>query len=261
MNTINRVRTGLTAIVILVASLVWTHAGVSAEAPTPIRNVVLVHGAFVDGSGWRPVYDILIRDGYAVSVVQQPLTSLADDVAATRRIVDAQDGACVLVGHSYGGAVITEAGADPHVAALVYIAAHAPDEGETETGNGKRYPALGRDAMTKTADGFIYLDPSRFHAEFAADLPAAEAAFESRAQVLTAAAVFATPITHPAWRLKPSWYMVAKSDHIINPDLERMYAERAASHTVEIEGASHSVYRSHPEDVAALIERAARHAP
>jgi pimeloyl-ACP methyl ester carboxylesterase len=226
----------------------------------PVKNVVLVHGAFVDGSGWRPVYDILVRDGYTVSIVQQPLTGLKDDVAATRRILERQNGPCILVGHSYGGAIITEAGVDPHVAALVYIAAHAPDEGETETGNGAKYPAAGRDAIQKTSDGYTYLDPSRYHADFAADVPADEAAFESRAQTFTAAAVFSAPITNPAWKLKPSWYMVARSDRIINPDLERMYAARARSHTVEIEGASHSVYRSHPKEVAALIEQAALHA-
>lgn len=225
-----------------------------------MKNVVLVHGAFVDGSGWRPVYDILARDGYKVSVVQQPLTGLDNDVAATNRVLARQDGPCVLVGHSYGGAIITEAGADPSVAALVYIAAHAPDEGETETGNGKRYPAAGRDAIQKTSDGYTYLDPTRYHADFAADLPSDEASFEARSQMFTAAAVFTTPISNPAWKLKPSWYMVAKSDRIISPDLERMYAARAHSHTVEIDGASHSVYRSHPKDVAALIEQAAQHA-
>lgn len=225
-----------------------------------MKNVVLVHGAFVDGSGWRPVYDILARDGYKVSVVQQPLTGLDNDVAATNRVLARQDGPCVLVGHSYGGAIITEAGADPRVAALVYIAAHAPDEGETETGNGKRYPAAGRDAIQKTSDGYTYLDPTRYHADFAADLPSDEASFEARSQMFTAAAVFTTPISNPAWKLKPSWYMVAKSDRIISPDLERMYAARAHSHTVEIDGASHSVYRSHPKEVAALIEQAAQHA-
>ena len=235
-------------------------AAASAASADPVKNIVLVHGAFVDGSGWRPVYDILVRHGYKVTVVQQPLTGLADDVAATKRILDQQDGPSILVGHSYGGAIITEAGVDPHVAALVYIAAHAPDEGETETGNGKQYPAAGRDAIKKTPDGFTYLDPARYHAEFAADLSADEAAFEAVSQMLTAAAVFTTPITNPAWKLKPSWYMVAKSDRIISPDLERMYAARARSQTVEIAGASHSVYRSHPKQVAALIEQAAQHA-
>jgi len=147
------------------------------------------------------------------------------------------------------------------VAGLVYIAAHAPDQGETETGNGTRYPAAGRDAIQKTPDGYTFIDPGRYHAEFAADLPAVEAQFEARAQMFTAAAVFSTPITNPAWRLKPSWYMVAQSDRIISPDLERMYASRAHSQKVEIPGASHSVYRSHPREVAALIEEAARNAP
>ena len=234
--------------------------GDAQEQQSMVKNIVLVHGAFVDGSGWRPVYDILIRDGYNVSVVQQPLTGLKDDVAAAQRILERQDGPSILVAHSYGGAIITEAGVDPHVAALVYIAAHAPDEGETETGNGKRYPAVGRDAIQKTPDGYTYLDPGRYHADFAADLPTDEAAFEARSQVFTAATVFTTPITNPAWKLKPSWYMIAKSDRIISPDLERMYAARAHSHTVEIADASHSVYRSHPKEVAALIEQAAQHA-
>jgi pimeloyl-ACP methyl ester carboxylesterase len=240
-------------------SLLCAAASTASAAP-PVKNIVLVHGAFVDGSGWRPVYDILVRDGYNVSVVQQPLTGLDDDVAATKRILRRQNGPCILVAHSYGGAIITEAGVDPQVAALVYIAAHAPDEGETETGNGKRYPAAGRDAIQKTPDGYAYLDPARYHADFAADLPADEAAFEARSQVFTAAKVFSTPITNPAWKLKPSWYMVAKADRIISPDLERMYAARAHSHAVEIGGASHSVYRSHPKEVAALIEQAALHA-
>jgi pimeloyl-ACP methyl ester carboxylesterase len=195
-----------------------------------------------------------------VSVVQQPLIGLEADVAATKRILDRLDGPCVLVAHSYGGAIITQAGADPRVLGLVYIAAHALDEGETETENGKRYPAAGRDAFQKTPDGYTYLDPDRYHAEFGADLPADEAAFEALSQFFTAATVFSTPATNPAWKLKPSWYMVAQSDRIISPDLERMYAARAHSHTVEIEGASHSVYRSHPKEVAALIEQAAQHA-
>ena len=231
-----------------------------AASAAPVMNIVLVHGAFANSSGWRPVYDILVRDGYNVSMVQHPLTGLDDDVAATRRILQQQNGPCILVGHSYGGAIITEAGVDPQVVALVYIAAHAPDEGETESGNAKRYPALGRDAIQKTPDGYTYLDLSRYHSDFAADLPATEAAFEARAQGFTAAKVFTTPITNPAWKLKPSWYMVAKADRIISPELERMYAARARSHTVEVSGASHSVYRSHPKEVAALIEQAAQHA-
>jgi pimeloyl-ACP methyl ester carboxylesterase len=238
--------------------LIFMLGSAATAAPAPVKNVVLVHGAFVDGSGWKPVYEILKRDGYNVSIVQPPMTSLDDDVAATRRILERQDGPCILVGHSYGGAIITAAGNEANVAGLVYVAAHALDEGETETENGKRYPAAGRDAITKTPDGFTYIDPSRFGKEFAADLPAAEAEFEAVSQVFTAAKVFATPLTNPAWKQKPSWYMVAKSDRIISPDLERMYAARAHSHVVEVAGASHSVYRSHPKEVAALIEEAAR---
>jgi pimeloyl-ACP methyl ester carboxylesterase len=225
----------------------------------PIKNIVLVHGAFVDGSGWRPVYDILIKDGYNVSLVQEPLTSFTEDVAATKRILARQDGPCVLVGHSYGGAIITEAGNDPHVTALVYIAAHALDVGETEAANGKKFPNSTK-AVIKTPDGFLFLNPSDFYADFAADLPRDEAEFEAHAQMPTSAQVFTALIADPAWKTKPSWYMVAKADRIINPDLERLYAKRAHSHTVEIDGASHSVYESRPKEVAALIEQAAQHA-
>ena len=241
-----------------VAGVLLAGTRTSAQA-APIKNIVLVHGAFVDGSGWRSVYDILVKDGYHVTLVQQPLIGLEEDTVATKRILDRLDGPCVLVGHSYGGAIITEAGADPKVAALVYIAAHAPDEGETEAGNGKKFPNSIR-PVVKTPDGFLFLDPANFPEDFAADLPRAQAEFLAHSQMPTAAKVFTTPITNPAWKLKPSWYMVAKSDKTINPDLERMYAARAKSHTVEVEGASHAVYISHPKEVAALIEEAAQHA-
>ncbi|MGO4304299.1 alpha/beta hydrolase [Cupriavidus sp. RAF12] len=223
----------------------------------PVKNVVLVHGAFVDGSGWKPVYDILTKDGYHVTLVQEPLTSFEGDVAATKRILDRQDGPCVLVGHSYGGAIITEAGNDPHVASLVYIAAHALDTGETEVGNGKKWPNMTK-AVVKTPDDFLFLNPKDFPADFAADLQPEQAAYEAHAQMPTAAQVFTAQIANPAWKVKPSWYMVAKADRIINPDLERMYAARAHSHKVEIDGASHSVYESHPKEVAAMIEMAAQ---
>ena len=225
----------------------------------PIHNIVLVHGAFVSGAGWKPVYDILVKDGYRVSVAQHPLTSFDEDVAAVKRVLAMQDGPTILVGHSYGGAIITAAGNDTHVAGLVYIAAHALDEGETEAGNGKRFPNATK-AIKKTDDGYLYLDPAFYRADFAADLPQQQADFEANAQGLTAATVFAAPATQPAWKTKPSWYAVATSDRIINPDLERMYAKRATSHTIEVEGASHSVYESHPKEVAALIEEAAKHA-
>ncbi|HEY9133242.1 MAG TPA: alpha/beta hydrolase [Dyella sp.] len=231
-------------------------AAAGHAAPAPIKNIALVHGAFVDGSGWRPVYDILVRDGYNVKLVQEPLTSIEDDVQAAKRTIDTFDGPVVLVGHSYGGTIVTEAGIDPKVKALVYIAAHAPDVGETEAGNGKRFPALAQKPV-KTADDFLYLDPARFYRDFAADLPAAQAEFEAQSQMPTAAKVFTTPVQNVAWKTKPSWYMVAQSDRIISPDLERMYAKRAGSHTVEAKGASHSVYESQPQAVARLIEAAA----
>lgn len=229
----------------------------AAEDTPPVKKIVLVHGAFVDGSGWQPVYEILVKDGYKVSVVQHPLTSLEEDVAATKRVLDRLDGPCVLVGHSYGGAVITEAGTDPHVAALVYIAAHAPEAGETEAENGKKFPNSSR-PLVRTPDGFVFLDPANFPEDFAADLPPAMAKFMANSQTATAAKVFTTPITNPAWKLKPSFYLVAKADKTINPDLERMYAKRAKSETVEVEGASHAVYISHPNEVAALIKKAAQ---
>jgi len=225
-----------------------------------VKNIVLVHGAWADGSGWRGVYDILVRDGFNVSIVQEPETSFEDDVAATRRILALRKGSCILVAHSYGGAVITEAGTDPSVAGLVYVAAHMPDAGENEADDGKRFPSdLSKSgAIKKTVDGFTYLDPAQFHEYFAADLTAEQAAFMARSQVLNAAVNFRATITAPAWRSKPSWMVVAAKDRTINPDLERWYAERAHSRTVEVAGASHSVYVSHPKEVADVIESAAR---
>jgi pimeloyl-ACP methyl ester carboxylesterase len=251
--TLNRFRNWF---IFAAGSVVFASSALAAPA---IKNVVLVHGAFVDGSGWQPVYDILTKDGYHVTLVQEPLTSLEEDVAATRRVLDQQDGPTILVAHSYGGTVITEAGTDPKVAALVFIAAHAPDLGETESGNGKKFPNRSH-PLVKTSDGFLLLDPANFPHDFAADLPAIQAEFMADAQMPAAAKVFTTPVTNPAWKLKPSWYMVAQDDRVINPELERMYAERAHSHKVEAEGASHAVYISHAKEVAALIEDAAGHA-
>jgi pimeloyl-ACP methyl ester carboxylesterase len=225
-----------------------------------VRNIVLVHGAWADGSGWKGVYDILVKDGYNVSIVQEPETSFKDDVAATKRILAQQDGQCILVAHSYGGSVITEAGTDPAVAGLVYVAAHMPDSGEKESEDGKRFPSdLAKSGATKkTPDGFTYIDPAQFHELFAADLPSDHAAFMAHSQVFNFADNFSATITTAAWRSKPSWMVVAGSDRTINPELERWYAERAKSHKVEVAGASHSVYVSHPREVADLIESAAR---
>jgi pimeloyl-ACP methyl ester carboxylesterase len=228
-----------------------------------IRNIVLVHGAWADASGWKGVYDILVKDGFNVSMVQEPETSFKDDVAATKRVLALQDGACILVAHSYGGAVITEAGTDPSVAGLVYIAAHMPDAGENEADDGKKFPSdLSKSgAIKKTSDRFTYLDATQFHELFAADLSEDQAAFMARSQVFNFADNFRAVITAAAWRTKPSWMLVAGSDRTINPDLERWYAERAKSHNVEVPGASHVVYISHPKEVAALIEEAATHVP
>jgi pimeloyl-ACP methyl ester carboxylesterase len=225
-----------------------------------VKNIVLVHGAWADGSGWRVVYDNLVRDGFNVSIVQEPETSFQDDVTAVRRILAVQDGPSILVAHSYGGAVITEAGTDPSVAGLVYVAAHMPDAGENEADDGKRFPSdLSKSgAVKKTPDGFTYLDPTQFHEYFAADLSAEQAAFMARSQVLNFAENFSATITTAAWRTRPSWMVVAGSDRTINPDLERWYAQRAKSHMIEVAGASHSVYVSHPKEVADVIESAAR---
>jgi pimeloyl-ACP methyl ester carboxylesterase len=228
-----------------------------------VRNIVLVHGAWADGSGWKGVHDILVKDGYHVSIVQEPETTFKDDVAATQRVLALQNGPTILVAHSYGGAVITVAGTDPSVAGLVYVAAHMPDAGENEADDGKRFPSdLSKStAIKKTADGFTYIDPAQFHEYFAADLPAGLADFMARSQVFNFADNFKAAITTPAWRTKPSWMLVAGSDRTINPDLERWYAARAKSHTVEVAGASHCVYVSRPKEVAALIEEAATHVP
>jgi pimeloyl-ACP methyl ester carboxylesterase len=229
---------------------------------THIRNIVLVHGAWADGSAWKGVYDILVKDGYNVSIVQEPETSFKEDVAATKRVLALQNGPCILVAHSYGGAVISEAGTDPSVAGLVYIAAHMPDAGENAADDGKRFPSdLSKStAVKKTEDGFTYIDPAHFHQYIAADLPAEGAAFMAHSQVLNLADNFKAVITTAAWRTKPSWMLVAGADRAINPDLERWYAARAKSHKVEVSGASHAVYVSRPKEVAALIEEAASHA-
>src|SRR5277367_849652 len=225
-----------------------------------VRNIVLVHGAWADGSGWKSVYDILVKDGYKVSLVQEPETSFKEDVAATKRLLAQQDGPCILVAHSYGGSIITEAGTDTSVAGLVYVAAHMPDSGEKESEDGKRFPSdLAKSgAIKKTPDGFTYIDPEQFHELFAADVPADQAALMARSQVLNFADNFSATITNAAWRTKPSWMLVAGADRTINPDLERWYATRANSHKVEVAGASHVVYISHPKEVAALIEEAAQ---
>ena len=231
-------------------------AAVVPARAEPVRNVVLVHGAFADGSGWRRVADILTKDGYAVTVVQEPLTSLADDVAATKRVLDLQPGATLLVGHSYGGVVITEAGNAPNVVGLVYIAAFIPDQGESAVALLSQAPAANND-MRATGDDFLYLDPAAFPGDFAADLPPAAASFMARSQAMLAKAAGGAPVTSAAWHRKKSWALIATRDHNINPDLERKMARRAGSETIEVP-ASHAAYVSKPDEVARLIERAAK---
>jgi len=229
-----------------------------AASAEPIKNVVLVHGAFADGSGWRTVADILERDGYSVSIVQEPETSLADDAAATKRIIERVNAPLILVGHSYGGAVITQAGNEPQVRGLVYIAAFQPDTGETLGGLLKQKPPAANSSVP-AGEGYVIVDPKAFHADFAADLPAKEANFMAISQVPISVTGFGTPITNAAWHNKPSWYAVATEDRMINPDLERFMAKRAGSTTIEVKG-SHAIFMSQPKIVATLIEQAAKEA-
>lgn len=246
----------LTFALAAVASAVVLSASPSmASAAAPLRNIVLVHGAFADGSGWKPVADILRKDGYAVSVVQEPETSIADDVAATKRIIDRMPGPVVLVGHSYGGAVITEAGNDPHVASLVYVAAFAPDEGETLGKLAGSIPSAAQ-SIVPTADGYLLVDPEKFPADFAADVPLAEAKFMAISQVPVNGAVFATPITVPAWKSKPSFAIIPAEDRMINPRLEQMMYSRAHATVTRVKG-SHAIFLSQPHAVARVIEAAA----
>ncbi len=222
----------------------------------PAATIVLVHGGFVDGSGWRPLYDLLTQDGYHVAVVQNPTLSLKGDAAATRLIIDAQDGPVVLVGHSYGGAVISEAGTDPNVAALVYICAFAPDKDESVNTLIAGFPADGpQPPILPPRDGFLFLDRDKFHASFAADVPADLAAFMADSQVPWGLDALGGPITDPAWRTKPSWYMVTTEDRMIPPAAQRTMSQRAGSTVAEV-AASHSVYVSQPAAVAGLIKQA-----
>ena len=211
----------------------------------------------MDGSGWQGVYGLLKKDGYNVSIVQNPTLSLAGDAAATRQVIDAQDGPVVLVGHSYGGAVITEAGNDPNVAALVYIAAFAPDRGESvNTLIADPPPGAPVPPILPPKDGFLFLDREKFHASFAGDVPAERAAFMADSQVPWGVDALSGSITEPAWRTKPSWYLVTTEDRMIPPPAQRAMSERAGSTVVESAG-SHSIYVSQPAAVASVIEQAA----
>lgn len=227
-------------------------------AKSPSRNVVLVHGGFVDGSGWEAVYRLLRRDGFTVSIVQNPTISLSDDVRVTKRVIAAQDDPVILVGHSYGGVVITEAGNDPKVNGLVYIAAFAPDKGESVASLIKDPPPGSPvPPILPPQDGFLFLDKNRFPASFAADVEAGKAEFMADSQVPWGVDALSGAISQPAWKTKPSWYLIATDDRMIPPDAQRLMSKRAGATVVEVPG-SHAVYVSRPDAVAGLIVRAAK---
>jgi len=222
-----------------------------------IKNIVLVHGAFADGSGWEGVYKILTKRGYNVSVVGNPNTSLANDVEATKRVLARQNGPVVLVGHSYGGAVITEAGNEANVAGLVYVAAFAPDAGESLLTLLPTLPPTPKSGVGAPENGYFWYDKAKFHAGFCAELSDEKAAFMYDSQLPNGFATFETTISKAAWKTKPSWFVVATQDETISPDAERFFAKRAGSTVTEIKGC-HVVFISHPEEVAAVIEAAAK---
>ena len=228
-----------------------------AKADGGVKNVVLVHGGFVDGSGWQGVYEALKKHGYTVSIVQNPTISLADDVAVTKRTLATQNGPVILVGHSYGGVVITEAGNDPRVEGLVYIAAFAPDKGESVSALIQN-PAPGAPVppILPPQDGFLFLDRTKFRDSFAADVNPDLASFMADSQVPWGLDALGGAVTEPAWKKKPSWYLVSTDDKMIPPDAQRAMSKRAGSTVVEVKG-SHSVYVSQPQAVADLIAKAA----
>jgi pimeloyl-ACP methyl ester carboxylesterase len=230
----------------------------STLAGSALAAIVLVHGGFVDGSGWEDVYKILKKDGYNVSVVQNATVSLADDVATTKRVIDAQSEPVILVGHSYGGVVVTEAGNDPKVAGLVYITAFAPDAGESvSTLIANPVPGAPVPPILPPQDGYLFLDKGKFAASFAADVNKAKADFMANSQVPWGVGALGGAVSTPAWKTKPSWYLVATDDKMIPPAAQRAMSKRAGSTVVEVKG-SHAVYVSQPAAVAALIEKAAR---
>ena len=227
------------------------------SSQTRVKNVVLVHGGFVDGSGWQGAYYLLKKVGYTVSIVQNPTLSLADDVAVIKRTLAAQNGAAILVGHSNGGAVITEAGNDPKVAGFVYISAFPPDKDESVSTLIKDPPpGAPVPPILPPQDGFLFLDPSKFRESFAADISADAAAFIAESQVPWGLEALNSAIREPAWKTKPSWYLVSTEDKMIPPDAQRAMSKRAGSKVIETKG-SHAVYVSHPDAVASLIEEAA----
>jgi pimeloyl-ACP methyl ester carboxylesterase len=232
-----------------------------AETKPAAKDIVIVHGALVDGSGWRAVYDILTKDGFHVTIVQEPLTGLAEDVDATKRVIDQQTGPVVLVGHSYGGSVITEAGADPKVSALVYVAALQPDTGEASGQLMSKFAAPNnamRAAKNRaTPDKYFFIPPAKFRETYAADVPAPEAQFMADSEQQLAERAMDAPISAAAWRTKPSYAILTTQDHVISPELQRWMYQRSGAKITEV-GASHAVFVSQPDAVARVIEAAAK---
>jgi len=247
-------------LLLAIALIFGFREGLMAQASTPakVTNIVLVHGGFVDGSGWEGVYKALKKDGYAVAVVQNPTISLADDVATTKRTLAAQDGPVILVGHSYGGVVITEAGTDPRVVGLVYVAAFAPDKGESVSALIKDPPpGAPVPPILPPQDGYLFLDKTKFAASFAGDVDPERAAFMADSQVPWGVSALSGTISEPAWKTKPSWYLVTTDDRMIPPQAQRFMSKRAGSTVVEVAG-SHAIYVSRPNEVVAIIEKAAK---
>jgi pimeloyl-ACP methyl ester carboxylesterase len=257
MNTKTSKLLTATAAAASLVSATLAHSADRIPETQAVRNVVLVHGAFADGSGWRGVYDELTQRGYRVTIVQNPLTSLADDVAATKRVLDRQDGPTILVGHSYGGTVITEAGIDPKVAGLVYVSALAPDVGESTGDQFVEIPAPPEFVIETQEDGFGFVNLENFKIGFAGDTSDADAAFLRDSQVPINMAIFGTPVSQAAWRSKPSWAVIATQDRAIDPKLLRHTAERIAATIEEVE-ASHVPFLTQPKAVADVIHRAAQ---
>lgn len=248
--------TALTALVSAAALALGMSA--TGAIAAPVKSIVLVHGGFVDGSGWEGVYDILKKDGYEVTIVQNPTTSLADDVSVTKRAIAAASGNVILVGHSYGGVVISEAGTDPKVAGVVYITAFAPDAGESVSSLiANPPPGAPVPPILAPVDGFLFLDRGKFAASFAADVRPDLASFMADSQVPWAVAALEGKVSAPAWKVKPSWYLVATEDKMTPPDAQRAMSKRAGSTVVEVPG-SHAIYVSKPGAVAELIEEAAQ---